>query len=224
MYQTLYLYYSVEYNLSHILVPDTPTNFNITDVIFGMINYTVTYEWNPPPGFDFFYIFSIAPEPSTEVVQISDANPPLNLTVDYNMLYIASIVSVNCVGESNIVNATNNGYGTYMSSSSGSYYYSSTVRYKQRILLKLIVNILLIIVASCGVPIPHPNGSVLQFDRISEGAIVTHICDEGFRPSYARNSTCTSNGLWIPPLDDNCTFITGIQHDLYNHGISANRP
>ena len=94
-----------------------------------MINYTVTYEWNPPPGFDFFYIFSIAPEPSTEVVQISDANPPLNLTVDYNMLYIASIVSVNCVGESNIVNATNNGYGTYMSSSSGSYYYSSTVRY-----------------------------------------------------------------------------------------------
>ena len=54
------------------------------------------------------------------------------------------------------------------------------------------------------------NGMVDMLNYSREGATVRYKCNDGFRPSNARLSTCESTAMWTPdPMNHECTFIEG---------------
>ncbi len=69
---------------------------------------TVMFEWDPPPGNgpeaivdNYTIIISPAPisHPASNVVRAS----PWNVTLDYNVMYTATIIAMNCAGGSDVL-------------------------------------------------------------------------------------------------------------------------
>ncbi len=70
-----------------------------------VIDNTVTFEWDPPPGIGpeaivDNYTISIIPKPLSHPILSVGLSSPWNVTLDYNVNYRATIVAVNCAGES----------------------------------------------------------------------------------------------------------------------------
>ena len=89
-----------------LLVPLTPTGFNITQRMDSMhYNTTITFEWDPPPGrgpeaiVDYYPIFFI-PRPLSHPSYNVLSSSSWIVTVRYNVEYTAVITAVNCAGES----------------------------------------------------------------------------------------------------------------------------
>ncbi len=91
-----------------VSVPNIPTDLNVTGQYDTLDNTTITFSWVPPQGSGVEtvvdkHLFFITPVPlshSTLTVVFGDA---INVTLEYNMLYNASILAVNCAGESSLV-------------------------------------------------------------------------------------------------------------------------
>ena len=89
------------------LEPLVPTGFKYTRVYHGLINTTVTFEWDLPqdtgPGFAVdYYIISFLPRPlSHRTTNIITYPPyPWNVTLNHNTTYAINLTAVNCAGES----------------------------------------------------------------------------------------------------------------------------
>ncbi len=84
------------------VVPLKPTGFRITNIFNSMLNITVTLQWDSPPGrgpeaiVDNYTITITPSHPISNVVLAS----PWNVTLNYDVVYIATITAVNCAGES----------------------------------------------------------------------------------------------------------------------------
>ena len=64
--------------------------------------------------------------------------------------------------------------------------------------------------ANCGDPVPPANGHVVEHSHSREGASVTYMCNDGFRPSSISTSVCSDSMMWAPPLEEyNCTLVVG---------------
>ena len=71
-----------------------------------------------------------------------------------------------------------------------------------------LLNVILLV--NCGDPVTPTNGSLGSYVHTREGATVTYMCNDGFRPSAIFSSTCVSTARWTPdPEQHNCTFIQG---------------
>lgn len=98
----------MSYNSSlHPPDPLPPTNFDITNTFEGTSNITVQFEWDPPLGsgsefvVDSYQLSVIADTDfALDSTNFSVSSASLNVTLDYNVEYLASIISINCVGES----------------------------------------------------------------------------------------------------------------------------
>ncbi len=82
-----------------------------------MMDTTVTFEWDLPSGSGpeaivDNYTILINPRTISHPVSITGLlSSPLNVTLDYNVVYTASIIALNCVGESDSLLFTNIKYG-----------------------------------------------------------------------------------------------------------------
>ncbi len=90
-----------------ITVPLLPSGFNITGEVYTVTNLTVTFEWDEPQGSGpqaivDTYTITIAPEPLSPsgIDMLPNSPQSLNVTLDYNINYTATITAVNCAGES----------------------------------------------------------------------------------------------------------------------------
>ena len=93
---------------SFYLVPLRPMEFNITWEYFTVIDTTVTFEWDSPPGSGPVaivdnYTITITPVPVFHPIINVVIAPPWNVTLDYNVIYSANITAVNCAGGSDIL-------------------------------------------------------------------------------------------------------------------------
>lgn len=94
--------------LNFISVPDVPVNFDVTEQYDTLSNTTITFSWDPPQGYGVktvvdYYLLSITPTslyppPSTVVNGTS-----VNVTVQYNLDYTATLSAVNCAGEGSYI-------------------------------------------------------------------------------------------------------------------------
>ncbi len=89
------------------LVPLMPTGFNLTGVEYTITNLTVTFEWDGPQGggpqaIVDNYIIIITPMPLHPSYVTVLPNTPLTLdvTLNYNTTYTATITAENCAGMS----------------------------------------------------------------------------------------------------------------------------
>ncbi len=89
----------------HFIEPHSPVSFNISDTVEAMENIRVFFEWEPPLGIGpgYFiqgYNVSIVTESSYISYNFTYAITNLNVTLNYNVEYTASVVAINCAGES----------------------------------------------------------------------------------------------------------------------------
>ena len=90
-------------------VPNAPTSFNFTNAYENEFNITVTFEWNPPEGSGpeviiHGYEIIIVPKPvSYQSSSTIIYSTTWNVTLNYNVQYEATIIAVNCEGESSPV-------------------------------------------------------------------------------------------------------------------------
>ena len=89
-----------------LLVPLTPTGFNVTQQVDSLHdNTTITFEWDPPQGsgpeaiVDRYSIL-LTPRPLSHQSLNVLYSSPLTVTVRYNVEHTAVITAVNCAGES----------------------------------------------------------------------------------------------------------------------------
>ena len=99
-----------------IVVPLIPSGFNITRVSFTVTNITVMFEWDGPQGSGpeaivDDYIITITPSPLSPSAITVVGNSPSNVTLRFNVIYIATITAVNCAGESPSYQLQNIEYG-----------------------------------------------------------------------------------------------------------------
>lgn len=85
-----------------------PTNFNHTDTYENKFNIIVTFEWNPPEGSGtevivHSYKIALTPKPISHPSSNIVHSTAWNVTLRYNVEYMATIISVNCEGESSPV-------------------------------------------------------------------------------------------------------------------------
>lgn len=180
--------------LSFPIVPFTPSGFNVSGKVDGMLNVTVTFEWDPPQdkGPETIYLISIYPRPLSHPINNTVYSTSWNATIAYNLDYTAIITAVNCAGESDPFVLS----GLQISKFS----YCMTTYFKP----------ILILIADCGRPIPPTNGYISNYISSRIHNTITFQCDEGYIPSIITSSTCTFGGLWIPPPEEhNCTLVTG---------------
>ncbi len=83
---------------------------------FTSIGAVVMLEWNPPKssgpeGVVENYIISILPMPVSHPISNIINSTSWNVTLDYNVMYSATITAQNCAGESEPVVLTNIQYG-----------------------------------------------------------------------------------------------------------------
>ena len=83
---------------------------------YTVTNVTVTFEWDPPAGSGpeaivDNYIISILPMPASHPISNVVYFTTLNVTLDYNTTYNASIAAFNCAGESRSVVLSDIEYG-----------------------------------------------------------------------------------------------------------------
>ena len=91
-----------------IIDPLNPTGFNITNVYYAILNYTISLQWNLPEGSGPAtvvdrYILSLTPNSVSHPISNEVYSTIWNVTLNYNTLYTATITAVNCAGESNTV-------------------------------------------------------------------------------------------------------------------------
>lgn len=93
------------------LEPLAPTNFSITNKFEGIQNITAEFEWNPPLGSGPEYVvdgYQLSVMTDTDIVEaLYVLSTSWNMILDYNVEYAVSIVSINCVGNSNEVTLRN---------------------------------------------------------------------------------------------------------------------
>ncbi len=82
-----------------------PTGFTIVEVMDSLLNTTVVFEWDPPPGSGpgavvDNYIISITPMPISHPSINIVYSTTWNVTISYNVEYNATITALNCDGES----------------------------------------------------------------------------------------------------------------------------
>ena len=84
-------------------VPLPPANFTITREYHTTSNITVTFEWDPPQGngpevtVDSYEI-SVTPSPLFHSTPITINSTVWNATLNFNTVYVATIISINCAG------------------------------------------------------------------------------------------------------------------------------
>ena len=93
------------YSSSLSLVPLLPTGFNITREYYTTMDNTVMFEWDPPPGSGpeaivDNYTITITPAPVSHPISNVVITSPWNVTINYNVIYTATISAVNCAGDS----------------------------------------------------------------------------------------------------------------------------
>ncbi len=88
-------------------VPLTPSGFNITGVDYAITNVTVTFEWDGaqgsgPEAIVDNYIVNITPRPlfPSSVNMLPNSQLALEVTLNHNTIYMASITAENCAGRS----------------------------------------------------------------------------------------------------------------------------
>ena len=99
----------------HILfsVPLSPTGFKITQQMDTLhYNTTITFKWDPPPGVGpeaivDYYPIIVTPRPLSHPVSNRVYSTPWIVTLDYNIVFTATITAVNCAGESSPFVLTN---------------------------------------------------------------------------------------------------------------------
>ena len=101
-----------------ILVPLKPTGLNITREYNTVMDTTVKFEWDPPPGSGpeaivDNYTITITPAPVSHPISNVVTTSPWNVTLDYNVIYTATIAAVNCAGDSDILVLSTIEYGKY---------------------------------------------------------------------------------------------------------------
>ena len=94
--------------ISHPLsVPLAPSNFNIAGRYDDVLNTTVTFKWDPPQGSGpetvvNSYTISITPRPVSHPRVNTVTSRFLNVTLNYNVEYTATIIAENCAGISSV--------------------------------------------------------------------------------------------------------------------------
>jgi hypothetical protein len=78
----------------------------------------VTFEWNPPLGSGPIvivdkYRITITPKPLSQNISIPVYSTTLEVSIEYNTIYTANIVSINCAGESEAHELTSIEYGEH---------------------------------------------------------------------------------------------------------------
>ncbi len=99
-----------------VTVPLTPTGLNILMEYYTVADNTVTFEWDPPPGngpetIVDNYTITITPVSVSHPMTNVGLSSPWNVTLNYNVVYTATIVAVNCAGESESLELNNIEYG-----------------------------------------------------------------------------------------------------------------
>ena len=100
----------------HLSVPRTVTDFRILSEFYDMMNFTVNFKWNPPDGrgpeaIVDNYTISILPMPLSHPISNVVYSTNFNVTLDYNVIYNATVTASNCAGKSKRVYLTNIEYG-----------------------------------------------------------------------------------------------------------------
>jgi hypothetical protein len=90
----------------HPAVPDIPVNFNISAQNDALLNTTVTFTWDPPPGTGVKtildnYVLSVVPQSLSHPASNFVYSDIINVTLKYNLEYTATLIAVNCAGNSN---------------------------------------------------------------------------------------------------------------------------
>ncbi len=80
------------------------------------MNVAVNFQWNPPDGngpeaIADNYAISILPMPLSHPISNVVYTTNFNVTLDYNVIYNATVTASNCAGESKPVYLTNIEYG-----------------------------------------------------------------------------------------------------------------
>ncbi len=83
-----------------------------------MTDIKITFEWDPPLGSGpevivDNYTISITSIPVSQPIKSVGLSSPWNVTLNYNINYTATIIAVNCAGESNRLQLNNIEYGIY---------------------------------------------------------------------------------------------------------------
>ena len=88
-------------------VPLVPTGFNITMEFYTVPNLTVMFEWDGPQGSGPKAVvdnYTIVISPMTlfpsDVIVLPNFPLSVNVTLNYNIIYNATITAENCAGES----------------------------------------------------------------------------------------------------------------------------
>ncbi len=90
----------------HFTEPRSPVSINISDTVQAKENIRVLIEWKAPSGIGpgFFiqgYNVSIVSESNySNSYDFTYATTSLNVTLDFSVMYTASVVAINCAGES----------------------------------------------------------------------------------------------------------------------------
>lgn len=89
-----------------------PTGFGITNEYHGILNTTLTFEWDPfqgsgPESVVDHFVLSISPQPLSSLVMNVVPSPPWNVTISYNTVYNVNITAVNCAGDGRTITALN---------------------------------------------------------------------------------------------------------------------
>ena len=88
---------------SPLSVPLAPSNFNIVERYDEVLNTTVAFEWDPPQGSGpervvNNYTISITPRPVSHPIVSVVTSRFLNVTLNYNVEYTATVIAENCAG------------------------------------------------------------------------------------------------------------------------------
>ncbi len=104
---------------SHYLVPLEPTGLNIVQEYYALLNTTIILDWDPPPGSGpeaivNNYTVTITPAPVSHPASNVVITPPWNVTLNYNVMYTATITASNCAGNSAVLTLSTIEYSEYI--------------------------------------------------------------------------------------------------------------
>ena len=174
--------------------PRAPTSFNLTNGYEDEFNITITLEWNPPKGSGpevivHSYEIVITPKPISYPSSNTIYSTSWNVTLNYNVQYEATIIAVNCEGESSPVILSD------IEFSELNYY----------LYFLILIHIFILYSVNCGNPRSPTNGSLGNYSRTTKGAEVMFMCDLGFLPTSKIKAICNDTGSWDPaPENHTC--------------------
>ncbi len=99
--------------LQFFIVPLAITGFNIIGNYFTMMDIEVVFVWDPQTGVAVVdnYTISVLPTSISHPISNLVYSTSWNVTLDYNVIYNATITAQNCAGESEPFVLTNIQYG-----------------------------------------------------------------------------------------------------------------